>query len=180
MSGEIPIGLLRKLIKYDPETGLLTWLERNTDTHRGSARLASWNSRCAGKLALTSVNDHGYLRGSIYGVQYRAHRVAWALHYGAWPEHDIDHINGKTTDNRIENLRLACQLVNQKNAKRPKNNSSGHVGVGRRSDGKGWIAQITVNYKNIYLGSYSSLDDAVAARQRAQAELGFHQNHGRL
>jgi len=52
---------------------------------------------------------HGYRNVSLThnGVfmRIRAHRLAWLLHYGSFPLFEIDHINGKTGDNRICNLR---------------------------------------------------------------------------
>lgn len=44
-----------------------------------------------------------------------AHRLAWFLHYGVWPEHVIDHINGDPADNRISNLRDITQQENTMN-----------------------------------------------------------------
>ena len=33
-----------------------------------------------------------------------------------------------------------------------------------------WIAQITVNYKNIHLGRYENIEDAIKARKEAEVK----------
>ena len=68
----------------------------------------------AGQVA-SSVNALGYGRVKINGKSVLAHRLAWALHYGEWPDGAIDHINGIKTDNRLCNLRLATRAQNQQN-----------------------------------------------------------------
>lgn len=44
--------------------------------------------------------------------QYRAHRLAWVMHYGTAPKTHIVHINGDTRDNRIANLELRDYVLN--------------------------------------------------------------------
>lgn len=51
------------------------------------------------------------------------------------------------------------------------------TGIRQRSNGK-WGARIFVQGKHIDLGTYTSFADAVAARQLANKEYGFHENHG--
>ena len=46
-----------------------------------------------------------YLSCRLYGKHYALHRLAWFHYYGSWPVHEIDHINGVRSDNRIVNLR---------------------------------------------------------------------------
>lgn len=54
-------------------------------------------------------NHDGYIHVSVFGKTYSGHRLAWFLHYGEFPELDIDHINRDRSDNRICNLRLATR-----------------------------------------------------------------------
>lgn len=96
---------LRQLVEYDPETGSLIWKQRD-----GNARL---NSKLAGKPAFAQLSD-GYLTGRIKGKNYKAHRIAWAVAYGEWPQGQIDHINGDRSDNRLPNLRVVSNSENGK------------------------------------------------------------------
>jgi hypothetical protein len=82
----------------------------------------------------------------------------------------IDHINGDKTDNRRSNLRLVTPQRNQVNRKRlSAANTSGTRGVRHRSGTPNpWIAQITANRRNYYLGSFLSLADAIVARRAAE------------
>lgn len=49
--------------------------------------------------------------------------------HGEWSSHEIDHINGDRSDNRIANLRLATQSQNLANAGVWATNGSGYQGV---------------------------------------------------
>jgi hypothetical protein len=48
------------------------------------------------------------------------HKVAWAIYHGYWPYHELDHINGVRTDNRIENLRASTRRDNMLNQHKKK------------------------------------------------------------
>ena len=179
--------LLRKLVEYNPETGLLKWLARPTDMFANSALVgekgnaASWNSKHAGKPAFATETAQGYFAGELFKVQYPAHRIAYAIHHGAWPKGEIDHINGDRADNRITNLRDVSRSENQRNAAMQHNNKSGVCGVHWKERDRRWIAQITDGKGGKrFLGGFVNFQDAVAARMEAQAEMNFHPNHGRL
>jgi hypothetical protein len=77
-----------------------------------------------------------------------------------------DHINRNRLDNRKVNLRSATKRENSLNTERNKNNTSGHRGI-VKSQHNGWTAQTTYNYKNIYIGSYPTKDEAIAAYNAA-------------
>lgn len=178
---------LRQLLRYEPETGKLFWLERCSAMFPdGSGRYTAdrscriWNIKYAGKEAITSIDPSlGYKKGSIWNVKCYAHRIVWALVDGSWPEHDIDHINGDRADNRWENLRAVTRKMNARNAKRRSTNTSGMMGVQWHTGNERWRAQIMVDGKNISLGCYEKFEDACAARKAAERQYGFHENHGR-
>lgn len=179
---------LLKLLRYNPETGLLFWRVRDSSMfsqsgHGGAAgQAARWNGRHAGLPAGFPRKD-GYVGLNILipGSRYRAlaHRVAWCIFYGTWPENQIDHINGDRADNRIANLRLSSAIANARNQCLHRANTSGICGVYYdKSVGK-WSAQIIVSHKRIYLGAFETKSEAAAARKIADKEYGFATGHGK-
>ena len=61
------------------------------------------------------LSPNGYIYIRIKYKKFCAHRIAWRLYYGTWPKHQIDHINGNRSDNRIYNLREATNRQNCQN-----------------------------------------------------------------
>jgi len=171
--------LLRKLLSYDSATGFLTWKLRPRDLFPNDWQWRRWNTRHAGKPALTADKGDGYLGGSVMCVRCKTHRVVWALHYGKWPEADIDHINGNRSDNRIENLRDVSRAENCKNQGIPKNNTSGIIGVHWYRKFQCWRADIKANGRKRHLGYFATKEDAAKARKQAEEKYGYHSNHGR-
>lgn len=173
---------VRSLLRYEPDTGKLYWLERGVSLFRGKypaqRSCRSWNARNAGKEAFTAVGASGYREGRIHNRIYRAHRVIWAIAHGEWPE-QVDHINGDRADNRLVNLRAVTRFQNARNTKLPITNTSGVMGVERHVGGTRWRARIKVNRRQIHLGYFVELSDAIAARKAAEKKYGFHANHGR-
>lgn len=173
---------LHKYLSYDPATGELTWLARTPDMfedgkHSASHTCAIWNSRLAGRPAL-SAKKAGYKAGRIHNIDVYAHRVAYALMTGAWPPAHTDHINGDRTDNRWSNLRAVSHADNFKNMPRMSHNTSGFCGVTWQARRNRWVAQIGLNSRIINLGSFASKDDAIEARKRANIKYGFTERHG--
>jgi hypothetical protein len=150
-------------VRYDPDTGVLFWLPR-TDVP------AWWNTRYAGKPCAAPHN--GYLRFHYKGEFFLVHRMVWFLHHGYWPDL-IDHINGDKSDNRMSNLREASRADNSRNMRFARD---APVGVRQMPGGK-FQARIGLNGA-IHVGTFASMDEAVAARREALIENGYHQNHG--
>ena len=174
---------LRKLLRYEPETGKLYWRERTSDMFvdgRRSAEWAckAWNGKHAGKEAFTALGG-GYLYGGVLGKFYIAHRVIWAIWNGDWPSEQIDHINGDRCDNRIKNLRAVSHAENGKNQKLSVTSTSGVCGIHWYKRSSKWSAEITVNGSKKHLGYFIEKSDAIAARKDAEIKYGFHPNHGR-
>ena len=142
-----------------------------------------WRERPAYRVDMSkpagSVTSKGYRRIRVKGKLYQAHRLIWLYVYGEFPEGQIDHINGRPSDNRIENLRDVTHQENNKNACKRKDNTSGHAGVGWHKHREKWHARIKLDGVTKHLGLFNVLEDAVAARQAANIEHGFHENHGR-
>lgn len=185
MSGrDLTIELLRALIDYDPITGILIWKPRTPDMFSGTEQAPEhsckiWNSGNAGRPALNCPNKAGYLHGAIFGKTLAAHKVAWAIHHGAWPVHGIDHVRGKEAGNGIDNLRDVPGAVNSKNQKRRASNTSGVTGVSFFARTGKWVAMIKGDGKVRNLGYFHTREEAAAARKAADQRYGFHANHGR-
>jgi hypothetical protein len=145
----------QELLAYDRLSGALTW--KNA---RGS--------RAAGSLAGCLRHD-GYVLLRIDGVRYPAHRVAWLLHYGAWPCGGIDHINRNPADNRIENLRDVSRAGNQQNQQRAqRTNTVGKLGVSPSPKSTGYRARIFVKGKEKHIGVFDTPDEAHRAYIKAK------------
>jgi hypothetical protein len=177
---ELPdVETLRKLLDYDPASGILTWKPRSLEMFPNIKSGKRWNTKHAKKEAFTGVLGTGYRSGYVFNEPYKAHRIIWAIYYGEDPISQIDHINGDRADNRIENLRIASAAENSKNRARRNDNKSGVTGVTWDKGTNKWRACIRVNHKTQYLGVFPDIEAAVAARKAAELKLGFHANHGR-
>lgn len=85
-------------------------------------------------------------------------------------KHEPDHLDRNKLNNLTENLQPKTRKNNNLNKGLLRNNHSGITGVywGKR-DNK-WIAQITINNKTIFLGSFIKKDDAIYTRLKAELE----------
>ncbi len=152
---ELTAEYLRSILHYDQETGIFTRKVRTA--HRVKA----------GDVA-GCPDGRGYLQIRVCSRKYRAHRLAWLHVYGEWPEDQLDHINRDRADNRISNLREVTNKQNGQNASKRSDNKSGHPGVYWDKQKSKWRALITHNQKDIHLGYFENLEDAVAARKAAE------------
>ena len=161
---------LRNLLDYCPETGVMQWKPRDLNLFPTSSAARRWHTRWCGKPAMNTWDKAGYKVGSIAGVSMKAHRVAWAIHFGQWPKDDIDHMNGDKSDNRIRNLRPATRAENSRYST-SSYGSSRFKGVSRhRKTGK-WRATITVNRKQFHLGLFGTQELAAIRYNAAAVEF---------
>lgn len=122
---------------------------------------------------------HGHLIISYEGKDYLAHRLAWFIYYGKWPEQTLDHINGNPKDNRIENLRDVTHNENMRNCKKRVDNSSGVTGVYLHKPSGKWQARGYLNGKAKSLGLFDDKELAINERKNWEKNNGYHKNHGR-
>lgn len=161
---------------YDSDRGMLIWKARPETDFASKNAWAVWNSKHAGADAgWTSATGYRIIR--FAGKCRKASRLIWVLLNGVEPDR-IDHIDGNTGNDRLENLRDVSQAVNSRNKARQSNNRSGASGVYLGSRGR-WIAQMDVAGRRRYLGSYADKDAAILVRSFAAAKAGFHENHDR-
>ena len=150
------VETLKKLYHYDPETGHFT------------RKFQVRGSKCGRRGDF--VFSKGYRALLVGKKQILAHVCAYAYMNGEFPEHQIDHINGKRDDNRIINLREVSNRQNANN-RRPKADGLPH-GVKKTRTGN-YAASITVNYKQYHLGTYDTIEEATEARLKGEKQFGI-------
>lgn len=158
-----------ELFNYDPETGIVT--RKKTVTYNA----------VEGDTVGTKVSSNGreYLCTEVKGKLYKIHRIVWLMCNGDWPDGEIDHINHKTTDNRIANLRVVSRAENLKNRTLQKNNTSGINGINWDNKSGKWRARVCNGGKSFHVGFFIDIQEAELAVKAKRAELGFHENHGK-
>ncbi len=154
---ELTQARLKEVLSYDQESGLF-----------------SWKIRTSSKIKIGSIagnkTSHGYIRITIDGNEYRAHRLVWLYVFGKFPDGDIDHINGNKTHNSIANLRDVTHVDNQQNQRAAHSrNKTGFLGVSKR--GNRYRTSIMANGVVVDLGTYATPEDAHAAYTTAKREL---------
>lgn len=143
-------------LHYEETTGIFRWKE------------APPNQRIYEGYIAGSNGPRGYWWICLNGHQYLSHRLAVLVVKGAWPAHEVDHINGIRNNNRWVNLRECVHLQNGQNRSVSANNKSGAAGVYQTYDSNRWWAEIKVKGDRLYLGSFDEFDQAVEARRRAE------------
>jgi hypothetical protein len=114
---------------------------------------------------------------AIPGKSVRAHHVVWFLFHGSAPDAILDHINGNGLDNRIENLRPANSTENNWNRKIQTANISGIKNVYYREKYGTYRVSIWKHNKQINIGTFKTVEEAVLAAQKAREE--HHGNYAR-
>jgi hypothetical protein len=149
---------LRELFYYDPITGIFIRLV--TRSHLGRVGDVAGHNHSSNRTYIC-----------IESKDYLAHRLAWLYTFGKWPENNLDHINGISTDNRIANLRECNQSENLQNIKPHKDNKLGLLGVTYVKKENNFKARIMIQGKRIQVGTFQTAELAHAAYIKAKATL---------
>ena len=162
------------LERFHYDDGVLYW--RNQPPI--NANRVGWNTRYGDKPA-GRIDNLGYIRLELDGVDYRAHRIIWKMVHGFEPPDALDHIDGDKLNNRIENLRGATHSQNQMNKRCHRSNKSGFKGIfaHHAKSHQAWQAQIKANRKTYCLGTFRTPELAHAAYCRAAKLL--HRDYAR-
>lgn len=157
-----PLEELKRLLSYDPETGVFVWASKPS------------RKTVIGSIAGSIDSSTGYRRIRVKDVMWYAHRIAWYMQTGEDPRaFTIDHINRDRSDNRICNLRLATRPQQNLNTAVHSDNTSGFRGVTFHKQNKRWQARLGINGKFKSLGLYDTKEEAAAVyREAAVAHYG--------
>lgn len=160
----------RELLDYDPDTGVLRWKKSKPHSKRKAGDIAG------GVLHKACGKSYGQIR--IDRRMYKTHRVIWLMVHGVWAE-EIDHADGNGLNNRLSNLSSVSRIKNQRNKRLCHKNKFGCPGIyevpGRK---KKFRVQINNGSRQLLVGAYYTLEEAIAARKQAEIDHGYHQNHG--
>ena len=110
-----------------------------------------------------------------YPTSLRLHQMIAERKYGKYDKNELmpDHLSRDHDDNRRKNIVLKPNIENSHNRGLSSRNKSGKTGVYFNQYRNKWIAIITNNYQQIYLGAYNNYDDAVEVRKEAENKYGF-------
>ena len=107
------------------------------------------------------------------GTSLRLHQKVIELKCGKYDKNRfvVDHLDRNIDNNTRKNLALKSNEENSHNRDISVKNTSGCTGVYKK--GNKWYSKITVHYKNIFLGSFGSYEEAVKARRDAEVKYNF-------
>lgn len=115
------------------------------------------------------INNIGYVLCYLNNSEYQLHRYIMGLgHFNKQDNLIVDHINGDKLDNRKQNLRICKKSDNPKNCAIYSNNTSGYKGVTWMERLSKWQVNLQINKRNLYLGVYTNLEEAVEVRKKAE------------
>ena len=147
---------LKECLHYDPDTGLFTWKIRTSNRIK------------IGEIA-GYINPHnrGYVAIKFDGKLYYAHRLAWLYMTNEWIN-EIDHEDRNKSNNVWTNLRdVRSRQQNLFNQNIRIDNTTGYKGVYWHEIAQKWMASITHDYKQIYLGLFQTKEQAAQAYNKA-------------
>lgn len=152
---------LKELLHYDPETGIFTWIK---------ASRPGFVNKPAGFIS-TSHGIPKYLKISIDGKRYLAHRLAFFYMTGRFPDEFLDHIDGDGFNNKFPNLRECNKVQNRANVARSSANKSGYKNVSWSKAANKWWVVFKNHGKSLSFGYFDNIDEAADVARQARIQL---------
>lgn len=140
----------------------------------------------SGQMTQVSNEDFDYLNQWLWCITSNTHNIGYAgrrvgdrtlrMHWVVIERMDLiipegmepDHEDQNSLNNQRYNLRIVTKSVNCFNRKIRQDNTSGCKGVTYSEEYNKWVARITVNKSRYYLGRFSSFEEAVTVRLKAE------------
>ncbi len=132
---------------------------------------ASYKSLFMRKVGIVQKNGYKYVQ--IKCKKYLEHRLIFLLFHGYLPK-EIDHINRKPLDNRIENLRPCTSSQNKQNRTNQSNTKYSVKGIRQTKSTGHWSVRIKLDGKEISLGTFKTYKDAARARREGEEKYFHH------
>ncbi len=155
MSTALTQAQVRELFDYHPD-GWLVW------------RADRGVNKTAGKRA--GFKQQRYYRVQLAGRKYLEHALIYLWHHGTCPA-QIDHVDRRPGNNRIDNLRAVTAAQNAQNATKRRRATSRWKGVSYQASKGWWRAYVQADLRKIYLGHFRDEADAGQAYNFAAAHL---------
>ena len=160
MAAEEMLAYMEEYFHVYPEDGIIIWKKRPS------------NRVAAGSIA---GHDKKIYEGCVYR-EIRANNEMFYRHHliflwvnKRWHNIELDHEDGNSLNDKIDNLREATHAQNMRNRRRRTSKSIYPMGV-RKYRNK-FTARIRFNGKDIHLGSFATVEEASNAYQAKRKEL---------
>lgn len=153
ISDPVTHSQLRKMVSYDPTTGMFYWL-------------VSSRKYNAGDSAALLNPATGYLTVTLGKHIYNAHVLAWFFMKKRWPPRGVDHEDTDRTNCKWNNLRLSNQSQNIANSKLSKASTTGFKGVSKHTKGR-----FRAYAQGKHIGIFSDAVSAAEAYDKRAIEL---------
>lgn len=148
----LTVERLKECLSYSPDTGVFTWLVAK--------------GRCAAGTVAGSLHSSGYVHIRIDGVKHQAQRLAWLYMTGENPGLEVGFADGVKTNLRLINLRMLEHAEHVRNQTKPHARSiTGILGV--HPEGKGFRSRVQINGKQVYLGHFSTVEEAICSYEKS-------------
>ncbi len=151
----------------------IRWVSDRPLSHLNSEKTYKmWNKRYSNKPSGT-LGDCGYYNSKLGKTRCANHRIIFAIYNNTidFQDFNIDHIDCNKSNNNPENLRLATNSQNQFNRSKSKNNTSGYKNIYFHKRNKKYFCKIKINNKDIYIGTFKTLELAIETRDKKIKEI---------
>ncbi len=142
---------------FEYKDGVVLWKER-----------PKFSRKPKGDMEAGTASGHGYKKIVVSQKKYYVHQVIFLMQHGYIPKL-IDHIDGNTNNNAIQNLREANKTQNSHNAKMRLDNTSGHKSVIWHKKANKWMVQLQLQKKSKYFGVFDDFEFACLVADEARS-----------
>jgi len=166
MQDELLLQELRRVLRYDPRTGLVHWKISFPNLRIYSGDVAGSN--------LDGYTQLKYTDSTGVTHQWLTHRLAWWFMTGRRPAKgmDIGHNDGDRSNCRWNNLSEVTRTKNKLNLNDGlySSNKSGYRGVWWMKDREKWRAELKIGGVFMHRSDHLDIADAIQARRRAEKQ----------